>query len=419
MPRIEQGLELDKSAAAADRAGSDVMIDRVVAVETLVCTMPKRRDWTQHGMAKTLEHRVILRLVTRDGVEGWGEATALPQWGGIEGRYYGETAATVGHLVHDLFAAALFECDPRAPRAVMETLDSLIVGHPYAKAAVEMALQDIRGKRCGEPLFRLLGGPYRSGIRIGHMLGIMEAEEALQEAARSIESDGITAFQIKGGTDPDRDVALIARLRAAVPESIFLRLDANKGYGRIPKQLAAIVRRLEAAGVNAIEQPASTVEGLRACREAVTVPIIADEACWTARDVLDLRDARAIDAVSVYVAKAGGMERAADAARMAALAGFQCDINGSLETGIGNAASMHVALAAETLTLPSIIPVPSRADQLLTQFAGRYWEDDLLDGGFSFREGCLCISDSPGLGIKVDRRKVDKFTVGKPRISQP
>jgi L-alanine-DL-glutamate epimerase-like enolase superfamily enzyme len=395
------------------------MIDRLVEVETIVCAMPKRRDWTQHGMAKTLEHRVIVRLATRDGVEGWGEATALAQWGGIEGRYYGETVQTVIHLIHDLFSAALFECDPRAPRTVMESLDSLIVGHPYAKAAVEMALQDIRGKRCREPLFRLLGGPYRSGIRIGHMLGMMEADEALQEARRSIQADGITAFQIKGGTDPDRDVALVEKLREAIPRPVFLRLDANKGYGRLPKQLAAIMKRLEAAGVDAIEQPASTVEGLRACREAVGVPIIADEACWSARDVLDLRDAGAIDAVSVYVAKAGGMERAADVARMAALAGFQCDINGSLETGIGNAASMHVALAAETLTLPSIIPVPSRADQWLTQFAGRYWEDDLLESGFSFRQGCLCMGDEPGLGIRVDRQKVDRFSVGGSRISRP
>jgi L-alanine-DL-glutamate epimerase-like enolase superfamily enzyme len=395
------------------------MTDRLAEIETLVCAMPKRRDWTQHGIAKTLEHRVLLRLATRDGVEGWGEATALAQWGGIEGRYYGETTGTVIHVIHDLFASVLFESDIRAPRVVMESLDARIVGHPDAKAAIEMALQDIRGKRCGEPLFRLLGGPYRNGIRIGHMLGIMDADEALQEAERSIEVDGITAFQIKGGTDAVRDVALIASLRKAISENIFLRLDANKGYGNIPKQLADIVRRLEAAGINAIEQPASTVAGLRACREATAVPIIADEACWTARDVLDLRDARAIDAVSVYVAKAGGMQRAADVARIAALVGYPCDINGSLETGIGNAASMHVALAAETLTLPSIIPVPSAAGHLLTQYAGRYWEDDLVDSGYSYHQGFLHIADAPGLGIRVDKKKVAKYAVGQPRISRP
>lgn len=395
------------------------MNDRLAEIMTVICTMPKRRDWTQHGMAKTLEHRVLLRLRTGDGTEGWGEATALAQWGGMEGRYFGETATTVLHAIHDLFATTLFEADLRAPRVVMEQLDILLVGHPYAKATIEMALQDIRGKRCGEPLYRLLGGPYRNGIRIGHMLGIMEIDDALQEADRSIDTDGITAFQIKGGTDPARDVELITRLRKALPDRIFLRLDANKGYGKIPKELAATVKRLEAAGVNAIEQPAASVAGLRACREAVAIPIIADEACWTAHDVLELWGHGAVDAVSVYVAKAGGMERATETARTAALVGFRCDINGSLETGIGNAASMHVAMAAETLTLPSIIPIPSTAQRHLTKYAGRYWEDDVVEGGYSYRDGSLYISDSPGLGITVDEKKVAKYAVAEPRVSRP
>ena len=74
------------------------------------------------------------------------------------------------------------------------------------------------------------------------------------------------------------------------------------------RAFANIMRRLEAEGINAVEQPANSVDGLRACREAVSVPILADEGCWTALDVLDLWRAQAIDAVSVYVAKAGGIE---------------------------------------------------------------------------------------------------------------
>ena len=387
------------------------MTERLAEIETFICTMPKRRDWTQHGMEKTLEHRVLMRLRTSEGVEGWGEATSLAQWGGIEGRYYGETVTTVTHIIHDLFAPALFKADLRTPRQVMDRLDTVIVGHPYAKATAEMALQDIRGKLCGEPLYRIFGGAYREGIRIGHMLGVMEIDEALEEAQRSIETDGITAFQIKGGTFPDRDVELIGRLRKAVPDNIFLRLDANKGYGKIPKELANIVKRLEGAGVNAIEQPASSVAGMRACRDAGSIPIIADEACWTARDVLDLWQVGAIDAVSVYVAKAGSMENAINVARTAALLGLRCDINGSLETGVGDAASLHVALAAETLTLPSIIPIPSTAEKHLTKYAGRYWEDDVVKRGYSYKAGKLSISDAPGLGIEVDEKKVAKYAV--------
>jgi muconate cycloisomerase len=393
--------------------------DRIEEIMTIVCTIPKRRDWTQHGIEKTLEHRTLLRLRSRDGVQGWGEATALAQWGGMLGRYYGETPTTVVHLVHDIFAPILFECDLRAPRTVLEHLDTCVVGHPYAKAAAEMALQDIRGKRCGEPLFRLLGGACRGGVRIGHMLGIMDIEDALQEADRSIAADGVTAFQIKGGTDPERDVALITRLRKAVPSGIFLRLDANKGYGRIPKELAAIVRRLEEAGVNAIEQPASSRQGLRACREATTIPIIADEGCWTAHDVLELSAEEAVDAISVYVAKAGGMARAVEVAQTAALLGLRCDINGSLETGIGVAASVHVAMVSETLTLPSIIPVPSTALRHITKFAGRYWEDDVVDGGFSYRDGHLYLADGPGLGVAVNEKTVMKYAVAEPRVSRP
>lgn len=394
------------------------MTDRLVNIETYICTLPTRRNWSQHGMAKIAGHSVLMRMRTSDGLEGWGEATALAQWGGIEGRYYGETVTTVVHILHDLFAPTLLQTDLRAPRLVMEKLDALIVGHPYAKAMVEMALQDIRGKRSGEPLFRVLGGPYRAGIRIGHMLGMMKIDEALLEAERSIEQDGITAFQIKGGTDLARDIELTTRLRTLVPKNVFLRLDANKGYGRIPKELADIARRLEAAGADALEQPSCTVEGLAACQAVTRIPVIADEACWTSRDVLDLWQARAVDGISVIVAKAGGMEHATNVARTAALVGFRCDINGNIETGIGNAASLHVALAAETLTLPSIVPVPSIAAHHLTKYAGRYWEDDVVDSGYSYSAGFLHISEAPGLGITIDENKVTKYCAGTRRITE-
>jgi muconate cycloisomerase len=247
----------------------------------------------------------------------------------------------------------------------------------------------------------------------------MPIEEVLLEAQRSIAEDAITAFQIKGGTDPLRDVELVARLRKALPQDIFLRLDANKGFGRFPKTLADIARRLEAAGVDAIEQPASTVAGLAACRAATNIPIIADEACWTSRDVLDLWQAQAVDCVSVVVAKAAGMEHATNVTRTAALVGYGCDVNGSLETGIGNAASLHVALAAETLTLASIIPVPSTSERSLTRYAGRYWDDDLVHGAYTYEAGFLQIAEAPGLGIAVNQEKLARYSVGRRQLSQP
>lgn len=393
------------------------MTARIVELETFIVGMPKRREWTQHGMSRTLEQRVLLRLALDDGTEGWGEATALPQWGGMGGRYFGETVETVSHVIHDLLAPALLGQGVRNPRALMLETDTLIIGHPYAKATLEMALQDARGKTLGAPLYDLLGGKCHDGVRIGHMLGMMSTMEATEEALHCVKTDRITAFQIKGGTDIERDVAVIRALRKVVPASTFLRLDGNKGYGTVPKLVADAGRRLEAAGINAIEQPAASVEAMAACRQAVSVPVIADEACWTPGDVVELWRAGAIDAVSVYVAKAGGTQGAAEVARTAHLLGLRCDVNGSLETGIGNAASMHVALASQALSLPSIIPIPSNANRHISAYAGRYWEDDVVDTGYSYRDGFLYLSDAPGLGIAVNPAKVRKYLIGTPRLS--
>lgn len=83
--------------------------------------------------------------------------------------------------------------------------------------------------------------------------------------------------------------------------------------------------------------------GLRdmaAMTRAVDLTVIADESCWDARDGLDVVQEQAADAISIYLAKAGGITRARQAAMAA---GLPCDVNGSIDSGIGNAANVHFA----------------------------------------------------------------------------
>lgn len=358
------------------------------------------------GQPTMTERRMLVRLRTDDAIDGWGEATAQAIWGGLHGRYFGETMETVSHVIHDLLTPALLGSDPLSPAAISLEMDELLIGHPWAKAAVEMAIQDIRGKALGVPVVTLLNGRLRSGMRIAHMIGIMSDDEALQEAEGAVSTDGITAFQVKGGEDAVRDARLIGLLRSTLPDETFLRVDANQGYGRHPKQAASAVKRVEAAGADAVEQPGSTIEALAACREAVGITIIADEGCWNAADLLELWRARAVDAISVYVAKSGGIRQAAALAGLAYEVGFSCDLNGSLETGIGTAASLHVAEAAAGASLASVVPIPMG----LTQYAGKYFNDDVVTDGFTYRDGVLYLGDKPGLGIEVDEEKVLALT---------
>jgi len=387
----------------------------VTEIETYYCELPRRREWTQHGIPQTLDRRVVLSLETDEGTKGWGEATALPQWGGLGGVYYGETRETVTSVIHDFLAPLLLGEDPMEMPQLTTAFDFAIRGHPYAKATVEMALQDLRGKLLGAPIYQLLGGRVRDRIRIAHMLTMMPNEDALAEAQAIREADVITAFQIKVGVDIDRDVDLVEALRSALGDDVALRVDANRGYGRQPLVVAKACQRLEAAGVDAIEQPADSVEAMATAQARVTVPIVADEACWTSSDVLELWQAGAASAVSVYVAKAGGIRPAALVAATADIVGMASDLNGSLESGIGAAASMHVALASSGTTNPSIIPVPGTKEKPLTELAGRYWEDGIVSSGFTWDDGYLLLGDAPGLGIEVDEERLVHYAGGNQR----
>jgi L-alanine-DL-glutamate epimerase-like enolase superfamily enzyme len=381
-------------------------LTKLVEIETFCVRLEPRRYAVMRGQPTMTERRMLVRLRTDDGLDGWGEATAQAIWGGMHGRYFGETMETVSHVIHDVLSPALLGADPQTPAAIARAEDELLIGHPWAKAAVEMAIQDIRGKALGVPVVTLLNGPLRSGMRIAHMIGIMSDEEALEEAHGAVSTDGITAFQVKGGEDAVRDARLIDVLRRELPAGTFLRVDANQGYGRQPKLAASSVKRVEAAGADAVEQPGSTLEALAACREAVGITIIADEGCWNAGDLLELWRARAVDAISVYVAKTGGIGQAAALAELAYQVGFSCDLNGSLETGIGTAASLHVAEAAAGASLASVVPIPMG----LTQYAGKYFNDDVVTEGFEYRDGVLYLTGKPGLGITVDEEKVMALT---------
>ncbi len=382
---------------------------RIVGIECVPIALPLRQDWRWRGQERELGHWVIVRLKTDGGVEGLGEATPLADWGGDRGRMYGETPTTVCHFVSEYFAPVLKGLSVWDGEEARRRMDGVVRGHPYAKAAIDMALFDACGKLAQQPVWRLLGGRFRASVPIAHMLGLMEVADALEEAARAID-DGVRAFQVKSSGDLQRDVSLILALREQTPTGTLLRLDANQGYRALDdKRADAAVRQLEDAGMDAIEQPTEGLERMARMRAAARVPVVADESCWGPADVLEIARARAADAISIYVAKAGGLSRAREVATLAGLHGMPCDVNGSLEAGIGNAASVHLAIACPSITLPAVIPVTTIAGDEHPVVAGRYYTDDIVTRSFRFVDGSLELDDAPGLGVEIDEEKLERY----------
>jgi muconate cycloisomerase len=383
-------------------------------IESFVVRVPGRTDWRWLSLSRPLGEFVLLR-VQSEKAAGWGEVVALRDWGDSDGRRHGETPSTVSAVVHEQLAPALLG-QPLALGELAPALDAAVVGHPYAKALVDIAMHDLIGRLLSIPVHELLGGQARASVPIAHMLGLMSVEEALVEARAAL-ADGVRALQIKGGRDLSRDARLVRALREEHGPDIWLRVDANGGYrGRAAVRHALVT--LAEAGADLVEQPVLGVDHLAQARIDAPLPLMADESCWSPGDALELVSKCAIDALSVYVGKAGGLARARQVCAIAAAAGVPHDVNGALELGIGNAANVHLALATPAELLPCVLPVTQAAGAPASRTGGRYFEDDVVQTSFVWIGGAVAELCGPGLGVEVDVERVERYCVER-RVSPP
>lgn len=390
---------------------------KITSIDAFAFRLPTRRDFSWASLQAPLGGFVFVEVSTDEGISGIGEATPLPDWGGDNGRHGGETQAGVIDVICGTIAPALLGLDPTEVESAHVRMDRVLRGNSYARCAVDIALHDIWGKALGVPVYRLLGGAVRERAQIAHMIGIMPTDEAVREALGAI-SDGIQAFQIKGGRDPEADIRTVHAVREAVGPDVFLRLDANQGYGR-----AKLARRIldRMAGVlDMVEQPVRDIAELAELRRMTKVDIIADESCWDEHDALALVGSRAADAVSIYLAKAGGFARARRVAAIAEAAGLPCDVNGSIESAIGTAANMHFALASRPVSLACVNAVTAPEGCRSDAIGGRYYLDDVVNDAFPFADGGLRPPEGPGLGVTLNRQKLERFReAGDRRVNRP
>jgi L-alanine-DL-glutamate epimerase-like enolase superfamily enzyme len=380
---------------------------KIRLIEASAFRLPNRRSFKWAGLNVELGGFVLVRVTTDEGLVGYGEATPLPDWGGDWGRRSGETLATVISIVNEIFAPALVGTDPTAVTSARRAMDRLVIGNSYAKCAVDIALHDLWGKSVGLPIYRLLGGAVRDSVPIAHMIGLMNEPDAIHEGVAAV-ADGVRALQIKGGVDSERDIRLVRALRRELGSGVTLRLDANQGYGH-SKQARQMVDRLTDAGVDLVEQPAVGLAFLAEVTASARVPIIADESCWDVADALEVVRHRAADCISIYLAKAGGFVGARAVAAVAEAQHIACDVNGSIESAIGNAANTHFALAHAAVSLASVIPISAPEGAHPYAVAGRYYEDDVIREAFGVRDGAILPLNRPGLGIDVDEARLARY----------
>jgi L-alanine-DL-glutamate epimerase-like enolase superfamily enzyme len=383
---------------------------KISEVETHLVSLPVRRRHTWAGNYSPVGQRyVLVKLTLEDGTYGWGEAQVLKDWSGEFGTRSGETPDTTLVIIKEYLFPLLKDEDVFRFEHLHLKMDKFVKGYPYAKAALDVAMHDAAGKLLGVPVYQLLGGLVRREVAVAHSIGLMEIEPAVQEA-REVFDEGVSCIKLKVGVDPKRDMELVKRIRTAVPD-MRIRVDANQGY-RSWKEALQITNRMAEHDIWFMEQPVEGLEAMARVAQATEVPIMADEGCWNAQELLRLVRHNACEMISCYYTKSGGFLKTKSLLSLAYVAGIQSDVNGSAEMGIGNAANLHVAAANAAVTIPGSIPITQTAESPRTRIAGHNYLDDLIDEPFAYRDGHLIVPDKPGLGVDIDPKKLEKYRVG-------
>lgn len=371
---------------------------KIAAIEAIPVCVPLKAGLTTrtaHG-EHAVSTYVIVKVHTDEGITGLGEATVSALWSG-------ETAGGCVAAIRDLLAPALTGLDPRQITAIRARMDFLLKLNPFAKSAIEMALWDILGKAVGRPVYQLLGGKVREEVPIKMMIGAFDAPAATKLAELFL-SWGVDKLKVKVGLDPKGDIERVKAVRRAAGPDIPIGVDGNCGW------TVATARRtiplLDTCNLLFIEQPIPVDDPQAWCelRRVTTTPLMADESAFHARQAWQVATYRAVDIISVYPGKNGGISATVEAVHAAKAAGLTCCMGSNLELGIATAAMLHTAIA-----LPGI-----RSEEWPADIIGPlYHETCLLKEPLTLGPKAARVPEGPGLGVELDEKELNRRRIDK------
>jgi muconate cycloisomerase len=238
----------------------------------------------------------------------------------------------------------------------------------------------------------------------------MEIDKAVAEALQA-KAEGVKTIKLKGGVDQKRDVELVNQIRHAIGPDLNICVDANQGYPSV-KAAVKTIKAMAEFDLLYMEQPVEGIDQMAEVTRRVDTPIMADESAWTPQDALEIAQKKAADIISIYTTKPGGMFKAKKVAAVAEAAGLQCNVNGSVETGVGNAANIQLAASTGVVTYGCVVPVSTpKGKGRKGGIAGIYYQDDIIQEPFDYADGDVIVSSKPGLGIELDEDKIKHYRI--------
>jgi L-Ala-D/L-Glu epimerase len=332
---------------------------------------------------------VVIKATTDDGLIGWGEgcsganlASVVETLRAMEPFVLGRSPWSSEAIRADLWHRGLWMF--RKPTA------------SFAYAGIDMALWDICGKACNQPLYNLFGGKVREGANYFYYLA-RGNEESLTEQCRDGIQRGYRVFYLKVGLDIGLEYEMVRAVRQALGPERRLRLDANGAW--TVNQALRNLDLLDEFHIDFIEQPVSQdpVSNMQEVRARSRVAVSANEGLWSAEDAYKQITGRTADVYCFSAYWVGSLAQFQRLSRVAAMEGLQICKHTHGEFGIAAAAAHHLLL-----TLPNVVDGNQQTAQMMC--------DDVLKHPLPIAAGPdWGIPEGAGLGIEVDEEKVRRY----------
>ncbi|MFG2883326.1 glucarate dehydratase family protein [Streptomyces sp. NPDC048297] len=368
------------------------------------------------GVHQSYTPRLIVEVVTADGVTGLGETYGDTKY--LEpARLLAEQLTGRSVMdVNGLFALDLAVDESRVRDAVdagglrgVQSADKLRLS---VLSAFEVACLDAQGRALGLPVHALLGGRLRDSVEYSaylfykwgtHPEGVpcepdawgaaLDPAGIVGQARLFTERYGFTSFKLKGGVfPPDEEIAAVRALAEAFPGHP-LRLDPNGAWSvetslKVAKELGDVLEYLE--------DPALGTPAMAEVSAGTSVPL-ATNMCVTTFG--EIREAFTKNAVHVVLSDHhywGGLRNTQHLAAICAAFGVGVSMHSNTHLGISLAAMTQVASTVPNLHHACDSHYPWQSEDVLTERP-------------VFTGGRVAVSDAPGLGVELDQDELARL----------
>ncbi|MGI6160565.1 MAG: mandelate racemase/muconate lactonizing enzyme family protein [Christensenellales bacterium] len=346
---------------------------------------------------------VVIMVHTDEGITGIGEVDSSP--------YIVREIieAPSSHMVCRGLKEIILGMDPFDIEVIWDKMywESYYYGRRsvgiHAMSGIEMALWDIKGKALGLPVYKLLGGAYRTEIPAYCSVLMPEDEDGIKRIVDEQMPKGFKGIKFGWGAlgqSREKDYELVAAARKALGKEPKLMIDIGMVWGDA-KTAIQRTNMLKEFDIDWIEEPLTpdNILGYKQLCSSVDVKISGGEEVGTLYEFKELLDNDCVDILQPDLSRSGGISVAKKVADWAALKSIPV-IPHAFKTGILMSASLQFIASVKNSYL---LEYCSQETVLSKNLIRHHFSID--------KNGIVHIPDKPGLGIEIQKEILEKYAV--------